>query len=94
MRYCKENFVITITCKDGKFRAKVENPTFDYDEYLATGTFNGHQKKQLYYSHVIFPGKKIEGYTERVNAGRAKRYANVLSKMIEYIEKEIKDDDF
>ena len=92
-----ENFLLSITAKDQRFRVKIESPTYDFDQYDQYGlTKISHETARAFTFHIGFAeemGGQV-GITKTVNKNRAVRYAELINEMLEYIKTQIEDDDF
>lgn len=99
-KYVHEHFLLTITAKDGRFKAKVESPAFEFDLYTEAGTKMAHVKHTeshaKYAPHVAYAEQYANMTTLRqaLNKNRATRYASLLNSLLSYIDKQLADDDF
>lgn len=93
--FTTEHVLLTVIAKDNRFKVKVERSNFEYDSYIL-GRKMGHEVNRPYFGHVGM-GEKfsgVENLKATINKNRAKRFADRINKMVEYIENQIADEDF
>lgn len=83
-------FVLTVACKDGRFRLKAENVKANMNETLSTGGMSMSNGKKT------DPYKFVAGFS---GDPKAEVYlwngvANIAEDIVNYIEKQAKEDDF
>lgn len=99
-KYVHEHFLLTITAKDGRFKAKVESPAFDFNLYTEAGYKMAHVKHTeshaKYANHVAYAEQyaNMPNLRQALNKQRATRYTALLNSLLSYIEKQMVDDDF
>lgn len=83
-------FVLTVACKDGRFRLKAENVRSNMEETLSLGGMqmkNGIKKERYEFLAGFMNDPKAEVYLWN-------GVANIVEDMVNYIEKQSKEDDF